>query len=54
MGVARWRFARLKGTLIGRAAVVVVREELPLICTVMVAVVSLIMIGITLYTDWPQ
>ena len=54
MGVAGWRFARLKRTLIGRAAVVTVLEELPLICPVVVAVGSLIMIVITLCRDWPQ
>ena len=54
MGVAGWRFARLKRTLVGRAAVVAGLEELPFICPVVVAVVSLIMIGITLYSDWPQ
>ena len=31
-----------------------VLEELPFICPVVVAVGSLIMIGITLYRDWPQ
>jgi hypothetical protein len=54
MGVAGWRFARLKRTLIGRAAVVAVLEELPFICPLVVAVGSLIMIGITLCRDWPQ
>ena len=54
MGVAGWRFARLKRTLIGRAAVVAVLEELPFIRPVVVAVGSLIMIGITLCRDWPQ
>jgi hypothetical protein len=54
MGVACWRFARLRRTLIARAAVVAVLEELPFIYPVVVAVVSLIMIGITLYSDWPQ
>jgi hypothetical protein len=52
MGVAGWRFARLKRTLIGRATVVL--EELPFICPVVVAVGSWIMIGITLFKDWPQ
>jgi hypothetical protein len=54
MGMAGWRFAHMKRTLIGRAAVVAVLEELPFICPVVVAVGSLIMIGITLYRDWPQ
>ena len=47
MGVAGWRVARLKRTLIGRAAVVAVLEELPFICTVVIAVGS--WITITLY-----
>lgn len=34
--VAGWRFARLKTTLIGRAAVVAVLEELPFICPMVV------------------
>jgi hypothetical protein len=42
----------MKRTPIGRAAVVAVLEELPFICPVVVAVGSLIMIGITLYCDW--
>ena len=54
MGVAGRRFSRLKRTLIGPAAVVAVLEELPFICAVVVAVGSLIMIGITLYRDWLQ
>jgi hypothetical protein len=51
MGVAGWRFAR---TLSGRAGVVAVLEELPVICSFVVAVGSMIMIGIMLYNDWPQ
>ena len=54
MGVAGWRFARVKRTLRLRAAVVGVLEELPFICPVVVTVGSLIMIGITLFRDWPQ
>jgi hypothetical protein len=54
MGVAGWRFARVKRTLRLRAAVVGVLEELPFICPVVIAIGSLIMIGITLYKDWPQ
>ena len=54
MGVAGWRFARLKRPLVGRAVVVAVLEELPFICPVVVAVGSLIMIGIKLCMDWPQ
>jgi hypothetical protein len=54
MGVAGWRLSRMKRTLIGRAAVVAVLEELPFLLPVVVTVGSLIMIGITLYRDWPQ
>jgi hypothetical protein len=54
MGVAGWRFAQMKRTLSIRAAVVVVVEELPFICPVVVAIGSMIMIGFTLYKDWPQ
>jgi hypothetical protein len=52
MGVAGWRFA--KRTLSGRAGVVAVLEELPVICMMVVAVGSMIMVGIMLYRDWPQ
>ena len=54
MGVAGWRFAHIKGTRRVRAVVVSVLEELPFICPVVVAIGSLIMIGITLCSDWPQ
>ena len=54
MGVAGWRFPRMKRTLYVRAVVVGVLEELPFICPAVVAIGSLIMIGITLYKDWPQ
>ncbi len=54
MGVAGWRFAQIKRTRRVRAVVVGVLEELPFICPVVVAIGALIMIGITLYTDWPQ
>ena len=37
-----------------RAVVVGVLGELPFVCPALVAIGSLIMIGITLYTDWPQ
>ena len=53
MGVAGWRFARMKRNLGGQAAIVAVLEEWPGICSVMVAASSLIMIAITLYNDWP-
>ena len=54
MGVAGWRFAHMKGTHRVRAVVVCVLEELPFVCPVVVAIGSLIMIGITLCNDWPQ
>jgi hypothetical protein len=54
MGVAGWRFAHGKGNLSGRAAVVAVLEVWPAICSVVVAVGSMIMIGIMLYNDWQQ
>jgi hypothetical protein len=54
MGVAGWRFAHMKGTHRVRAVVVGVLESLPLICPVVVAIGSLIMIGMTLCNDWPQ
>jgi hypothetical protein len=54
MGVAGWRFAQMKRTPSIRAAVVVVLEELPFICPMVVAIGSMIMIGIMLYKDWPQ
>jgi hypothetical protein len=54
MGVASWRFAQMKRTLRVRAVVVCVLEELPFVCPVVVAIGSLIMIGITLCNDWPQ
>ena len=52
MGVAGWRFAHRK-RISGRAAVVAVLEDLPVICSLAVATVSM-MIGIMLYKDWPQ
>ena len=47
MGVAGWRFAHTKRNLGGRAAIVAVLEEWPVICSVMVAAGSIIMIGIS-------
>ena len=54
MGMAGWRFAHVKRNLGGRAAIVAVLEDLPVICSVMVAVGSIIMIGIMLYNDLQQ
>jgi hypothetical protein len=54
MGAAAWRFAHMKRTLRVRAVIIGVLEELPFICPVAVAIGSLIMIGVTLYRDWPQ
>ena len=51
MGVASLRFARNHR---GRAAVLAVLEELPVICSVVVAAGSMIMLGIMLYNDWLQ
>ena len=53
MGVAGWRFAHRK-RIGGRAAVIAVLEELPVICSLAVAAGSLVMIGIMLCKDWPQ
>jgi hypothetical protein len=53
MGVAGWRFAHGK-RVSGRAVVIAVLEELPVICSLAVAAVSMIMIGIMLCKDWPQ
>ena len=54
VGVAGWRFAHIKRSLSGRAAVVAVIEELPVICSLAVAAGAMIMVGIMLYNDWPQ
>jgi hypothetical protein len=54
MGVAGWRFAHVKRALRVRAVVIGVLEELPFICPVAVAIGSLIMVGMTLWKDWPQ
>ncbi|MGY8634628.1 hypothetical protein RAD15_19330 [Bradyrhizobium sp. 14AA] len=54
MGVAGWRFAHTKKPLRVRAVVICVLEELPFVCPVVVAIGSLIMIGITLCKDSPQ
>ena len=53
MDVAGSRFAHRK-RMSGRAAVVAVLEELPVICSLVVAAGSMIMIGIMLCKDWPQ
>jgi hypothetical protein len=52
MGVAGWRFAHTKRTLVGRATVVALLEAWHLVCSVLVASGSMIMIGITLYNGW--
>ena len=54
MGMAGGRFPHVKRNLSGRAAVVAVLEDWPAICSVMVAVGSMIMIGIMLYNDLQQ
>jgi hypothetical protein len=53
MGVAGWRSAQMKRTS-GRATVVAVLEELPMICSLVVGTGSMIMIGLMLFRDWPQ
>jgi hypothetical protein len=54
MGVAGWRFAHMKRTVGGRAVVVGLLEELPVISSVVVAVGLMIMAGVMLYEGWPQ
>lgn len=54
MGVAGRRFTRVKRILRFRAALVGLLEELPLICPVVVAVGSTVMIVIKLCKDLPQ
>ena len=51
MGMAGWRFAHVKRSLSGRAGIAAVLEDSQVICSVMVAVGSMIMIGIMLYND---
>ena len=51
MGVAGLREAHGKR---GRAAIVAVLEDWQVICSAVVAAVSMIMLGIMLYRDWPQ
>jgi hypothetical protein len=52
MGLEGWRF--VNRTCRVRAVVIGVLEELPFICPVVVAIGSLIMIGVRLCEDWPQ
>ena len=52
MGAAGWRFAN-KTRNNGRAVVIALLEELPVICSVAVAAGAMIMVGIILYNDWP-
>jgi hypothetical protein len=54
MGVAGWRFAHTKRTLVERATVVAALEDWHLICSVVVSAGSMIMIGIMLYDGWQQ
>jgi hypothetical protein len=54
MGVASWRFARVKRTLRFRASLVGLLEELLFICPVVVAIGSTVMIVIKLCKDLPQ
>jgi hypothetical protein len=50
----RLALAHGKRTLRVRAVVIGVLEELPYICPVAVAIGSLIIMGMTLWKDWPQ
>jgi hypothetical protein len=55
MGMAGWRFAQHgKRSLSGRAGLAAVLEDSQMICSVMVAVGSMIMIGLRLYNDLMQ
>ena len=57
-GVSEWVWragaSHVKRKLTGRAAVIAVLEDLPVICSVVVAVGSMIMIGIMLYNHLQQ
>jgi hypothetical protein len=54
MGVAGWRLAHTKRNPIGRAGVVAVLDVWQLVCSVVVAAGSMIMIGIMLYNQLQQ
>jgi hypothetical protein len=54
MGVAGLRFTHVKRNLSGRAAVVAVLEDWQVICSVVVTVGSMIMLGILLYNELQQ
>ena len=51
MSVAGWRFTCVKRTLRVRAVIVAVPEELPFVCPVVIAIGSLIMIGMMIRDD---
>ncbi len=51
MGMAGWRFAHVKRNVGGRAGIAAVLDGSQVICSVMVVVGSMIMIGIMLYND---
>ena len=51
MGVAGWRFAHEKRNLGGWAGIVTVLKDWQVIC---LAAGSMIMLGVLLYSDWPQ
>jgi hypothetical protein len=53
MGVAGWRLAQTKRSS-GRATVVAVLEDLPVIYSLVVGTGSMIMIGLMLFRDWPE
>ena len=50
MGVAGWRFAHKTNN--GRAVVIAILEELPMICAAAVAVGAIIMMAVMLYNEW--
>ena len=52
MGMAGWRLAHVKRNPGGRAATAL--EDWQMFCSAVVAAGSMIMLGIMLYTDWPQ
>ncbi|MBR0850286.1 hypothetical protein JQ543_21250 [Bradyrhizobium diazoefficiens] len=51
MGVAGWRFERVKKNIVGRPGVIAVLERLPLICPLVLAAASLLMLALKIYRD---
>ena len=54
MGVAGWRFAHGREILAGGRPLSLCSKTWQVICSAVVAAGSMIMLGIMLYTDWPQ